>query len=119
MKYLGLDVPQERHHAEQHAQNIDGVVAVMHCLACATAVLADLLVGLDGAREGRGDEHALEVFGVGAAGVAGRRGEDVDEAEDEVSRERATKIANAAPVSMRCLSEGEDVIWTYVASRVM
>lgn len=83
VQHLGSDEEHKRHDAKRHAQHVDEVVAVALDVAGPGGGEAALLVGLERAAERR--------HGAGLAGGrrACRRGEGVDEAEDEEAREGA------------------------------
>ena len=69
LQHSRSDKQHERDDPNHHAQNIRGVVAVAQDSTGATAVDAAVLVGLEGTREGRGDERVFQ-----RSWVWGRRG---------------------------------------------
>lgn len=89
--------------SNQHTQDVGDVVAIAAGFAYSTAVEAAVLVGLQGARERRRDQIALQLlrWRRNGWGNAGGHGEKVDEFEDEVPRECTTEIGDARPVSIR------------------
>ena len=96
MQDSGADVHGKCDGAKDDAKYVDKVVSVSDGLAGAAPGQAALLVGLESAREGFGDEGSLEVgHGRGVAGVADGLGEGVDKAEDEEAREGAAEVGDA------------------------
>ena len=98
MYYPRPDVHEEGDKAKYHAEDIDNVVPVPVHLASATGGNAPFFLRLDGAREGLGDRVALERSGLirDHGRIAIGNGEGVDEAEDEVAGECATKIRHTS-----------------------
>lgn len=94
MQNLAADVQGEGEGADEDADDVDDVVAIVEDLARAAAVLAPLLLRLQGAREGLCHEGPLEQRNVGLRRrwVARRRRERVDQLQHKESRERAAKV---------------------------
>lgn len=98
MQNLRSYVEQEGDGADEDAHDVDDVVAVAKDLTSTTSVDTPLLVGLDRAREGLGDEGTLRVgccVGDGGGGVAGGAGELIDKTEDKVPWQCAAKVRDA------------------------
>lgn len=92
-----LDKHEESDGADKHAQNVGDVVAIAADLADAATIDTAVLLRLQGAGEGCGDEGVLEfVGGRGDGGWnTGGLGEKVHELKDEVAGEGTAQVRDA------------------------
>lgn len=92
-----LDEHEESNRADEHAQHVGDVIPVTADLTDAATVNTAVLLGLEGAGKGRGDEGVFQSVGGRSDGGwdAGGLGEEVDELEDEVAGEGTTQVGDA------------------------
>lgn len=123
MQHLRPDKCYKGHKTKYYTEDVDDVVSVTEHLACAATGETARLIRLDGAGERLGHKRTCEYRGVGLARMAGRRGEGVDQAQDEVAWECTAKVTYARrDVSTTARDENgkqPETARTYVARRVM
>jgi len=105
MQRLRLNEPPKRDAADNHTHHICNVIPVALNITRAAAGDAAVLVGFEGAAEGRGDQGGGEGGRRGRGGGrrdAGRDCEVVDEFEDEEAREGAAEVGDAGEVVSPC-----------------
>jgi hypothetical protein len=92
---LGLDKAPESHYTNDDAEYVYNVIAIGGDVASSTSIDANVAVIFEGAREGLGDQVALEVGRWDGSGCTSCSCEHVDEFEDEEAGESAAEVGDA------------------------
>jgi hypothetical protein len=94
LQSLGLNKAPESDYSNDDAKYVYNVISISGDIASSTSIDANMTVVLKGAREGFGDQVALEVGRWDRGGCACCGGEHVDEFEDEEAGESATEVGD-------------------------
>jgi hypothetical protein len=95
LQSLRLDKAPESDYTNDDAKYVYNVISISGDIASSTSIDANMTVVLEGAREGFGDQVALEVGRWDGGRCAGCSCEHVDELEDEEAGESATEVGDA------------------------